>query len=122
MYRESPSPTSDLASNTLTATNPTGGGGGRGGSGRRYRGRGGGRDGRGGGGGGRGGRGYNRTNRTLRTPHSHFKGDTSDMNGHVFQCHSKSTDTKQFSVTLEKLQHYVFKHFINPNDIGDIFK
>ena len=44
------------------------------------------------------------------------------MNGHVSQCHSESTDAKQFSVTLEKLKHYVFKQFTNPNDIGDIFK
>ena len=44
------------------------------------------------------------------------------MNGHVFQCHSETSDAKQFSVTLEKLQHYVFKHFKNPTDIGGIFK
>ena len=44
------------------------------------------------------------------------------MNGHVFQCHSESADAKQFSVTLEKLQHYVFKNFKNPTDIGGIFK
>jgi hypothetical protein len=44
------------------------------------------------------------------------------MNGHVFQCHSETSDAKQFSVSLEKLQHYVFKHFKNPTDIGGIFK
>ena len=52
---------------------------------------------------------------------SSFKGDTSDMNGHVFQCHSETSDPKQFSVTLEKLSHYVFKTFKYATDIGRIF-
>ena len=43
------------------------------------------------------------------------------MNGHVFQCHSETSDPKQFSVTLEKLSHYVFKTFKNATDIGRIF-
>ena len=119
MSHESPPLPIEPSPNVSTSANPAGGGGGRSDIGRRDRSRGGGRDGRSGGG---GGRGHTRTSRPPRTPHSYFKGDTSDMNGHVFQCHSESTDTKQFSVTLEKLQHYVFKTFKNPTDIGGIFK
>ena len=122
MSQESPATTTDPASTTSTPTNPTGGNGGRGSGNRRERFRGGGREGRGGGNGNRGGRGHHRPNRPPKTPHSNFKGDTSDMNGHVFQCHSETSDAKQFSVTLEKLQHYVFKVFKNPTDIGGIFK
>jgi len=44
------------------------------------------------------------------------------MNGHIFQCHGKITDTKQFSMTIEKLSHHVFKIFLNPTDIGVISK
>ena len=103
MYQGIPPPTTESASNAPNSTNLTEGGGSRGGTDRRGHGCGDGRNGRGGGGGGRGGRDHTRKPRPPRTPHSHFKGETSDMNGQVFQCHSESADAKQFSVTLEKL-------------------
>ena len=102
---------------TPTSTNPRGGR-----PHRNRRDRGDGRGGRGGNDDTRGDRRHTRSNRTPNTSLSKFKGDTSDMNGHVFQCHSETSDAKQFSVSLEKLQHYVFKHFKNPTDIGGIFK
>ena len=74
---------------------------------RNRRDRGDGRGGRGGNDDTRGDRRHARPNRLLNMSHSKFKGDTSDMNGHVFQCHSETSDAKQFSVTPEKLQHYV---------------
>ena len=61
-----------------------------------------------------GGRGYTRTET--------FKGDTPDMNGHMFQCRSETTDPKQYSVTLKKLTHYVNKTFMSVIDLDPIFK
>ena len=52
---------------------------------------------------------------------SAFKVDMASMNGHVFQCHREIADTKQFSVTIEKLLHHVFKTFLIPTNIGIIF-
>ena len=81
MSHESPPLPVEPTPNVSTSANPAGGGADRSGIGRRDRSRGGGRDGRSGGG---GGRGHTRTSRPPRTPHSYFKGGTSDMNGHVF--------------------------------------
>ena len=51
-----------------------------------------------------------------------FKGDTVDMNSHVFQYRSETTDPKQYSVTLEKLTHYVNMTFMSATDLDPIFK
>ena len=51
-----------------------------------------------------------------------FKGDTADMNGHVFQYRRETTDPKQYSVTLEKLTHYINKNFMSATDVYSVFK
>jgi len=43
------------------------------------------------------------------------------MSGHVFQCTSETADLKQFSVTLEKLSHYVSKTFKSTSNLYPIF-
>jgi Reverse transcriptase (RNA-dependent DNA polymerase) len=65
-------------------------------------------------------RGYDKTS-------SNFKGNTAEMNGHVFQVHSESNSEKQFAKTYEMLGQYAKKHLtrsgdLDPllNDMGDI--
>jgi len=38
---------------------------------------------------------------------STFKGNTEEVNGHVFQCFNECEDKKQFSKTVEALREYV---------------
>jgi len=64
----------------------------------RGRGRGGGRFGRG----GRSGGGPT-TPSVIKTS---FKGNTKDMNGHVFQVHHETVDLQQFDKTVEALSEY----------------
>ena len=51
-----------------------------------------------------------------------FKGGTLDMNSHVFQCCSQTTNNKIFSITLEKLTYYTSKTFKSTTDLDPIFK
>ena len=54
------------------------------------------------------------------TPEIEFKGETDDMNGHVFQTTAERKNNKQFERTLEALQAYAFKNLDNANDIMPI--
>ena len=107
---------SDSGSALTESTRGSGGrGAGRGGRGYgRYRGRGRGR-----------GQGYqtakHKGNRAP-TPETKFKGETEDMNGHVFQTTAERKNNQQFERTLEALQAYAFKNLDNANDIMPILR
>ena len=45
-----------------------------------------------------------------------FKGDTTDMNGHVFQTHSEQRKKNQFNDTLDALKTYVSQKYIKHID------
>ena len=64
----------------------------------------------------RGGRGHPKFDRIPL-----FKGDTAEMNGHVFKCRSETTNPKQLVVTLDKIYHYVSKIFKSTSDLDPIF-
>jgi hypothetical protein len=66
----------------------------------------------------------NQSQQTQRThkPRSNFKGNTPDMNGHVFECYDESGDRTQFSKTLEALKQYAAKHCDRPNDLKPMFE
>jgi len=49
---------------------------------------------------GRGDRGRNPKNVRAQTAASTFKGNTPDMNSHVFQCHNEAANTSQFLKTI----------------------
>jgi hypothetical protein len=72
--------------------------------------------GRGRGGGRNRGRGYdrNRQNTTNNRSKSTFKGHTSEMNGHVFECFNEGTKQGQFTKTLEALGEYMAKNIKIP--------
>ena len=57
-----------------------------------------------------------------KKPKEKFEGETPDMNGHVFQTYSESQDKRQFTKTMEALQHYVNKHCKFPRDMADLFQ
>jgi hypothetical protein len=71
-----------------------------------------------------GGRGYrgNRTTSTTARARSTFKGNTEEMNGHVFQCFNECDDKKQFSKTLEAFGEYVAKKLKYPGDMDSLPK
>jgi hypothetical protein len=50
-----------------------------------------------------------------------FKGNTADMNGHVFECYDERGDRTQFSKTLEALGEYAFKNLKYPENLKSIF-
>ena len=58
---------------------------------------------------------------TPRVP-STFKGNTEEMNGHVFQCFNKCEDKKQFSKTVEALGEYIAKKPNYPGDMASLTK
>ena len=51
-----------------------------------------------------------------------FKGDTPDMNGHVFQCGAEAPNEKQFSNTLDALGAYIMKKMKYPKDMTTLWK
>jgi len=75
------------------------------------------------GGGGQGhGRGHGRAGRSGVKPSILFKGVTSEMNGHVFQCAHETTDKNQFMKALEGLLEYIAKNVTNPGDMLPLTK
>jgi len=51
---------------------------------------------------------------------STFKGNTEEMNSHVFQCFNKCEDKKQFLKTVEALGEYIAKKLKYPGDMASI--
>ena len=45
----------------------------------------------------------------ARGNRSTFKGNTEEMNGHVFECYEEQSDRRQYAKTLEALEGYVKK-------------
>jgi len=72
------------------------------------------------------GRGYrgNRTTSTSTTARarSTFKGNTEEMNGHVFQCFNECDDKKQFSKTVEAVGEYIAKKLKYPGNMDSVTK
>jgi len=71
-----------------------------------------------------GGRGRGQSSRATTTPRvrSTFKGNTEEVNGHVFQCFNKCEDKKQFSKTVEALGEYIAKKLKYPGDMAFLTK
>jgi Zinc knuckle len=67
-------------------------------------------------------RNANLTGRGPTTTRSTFKGNTLDMNGHVFECHEERGDRTQFPKTLEVLGEYAAKNLKHPEDLKSIFE
>jgi hypothetical protein len=53
---------------------------------------------------------------------SNFKGNTADMNGHVFECYEERGDRTQFPKTLEALGEYAPKNLKHPEDLKLLFE
>jgi hypothetical protein len=53
---------------------------------------------------------------------STFKGNTEEMNGHVFQCFNKCEDKKHFMKTVEALGEYIAKKLNYPGDVVSLTK
>ena len=68
---------------------------------------------------GRGGRGGSATPAIIK---SSFKGNTKDMNGHVFQVHHETVDLQQFDKTVEALSEYAMKTLKKSGDLISFFK
>lgn len=68
---------------------------------------------------GRGGRGGTATPTIIK---SSFKGNTKDMNGHVFQVHHETVDLQQFDKTVEALSEYAMKSLKKSGDLISFFK
>jgi hypothetical protein len=51
-----------------------------------------------------------------------FKGESSDMKGHVFQLAHEANNTQQFTKTMDMLKSYVAERFSNPTDVLPMFK
>ena len=51
---------------------------------------------------------------------SNFKGHTTEMNGHVFECFQEGTKQNQFAKTVEALGEYIAKNVKNPGDMMSI--
>ena len=70
---------------------------------------------------GRGGRGRRNNNGgsggTRGQGKAKFKGDTSAMNGHVFQVFAECDDKRQFAKTIEALGAYIAKELKYPDDL-----
>jgi len=62
--------------------------------------------------------------RATTTPRvcSTFKGNTEEMNGHVFQCFNKCEDNKHFSKTVEALGEYIAKKLKYPGNMASLMK
>jgi hypothetical protein len=65
------------------------------------------------------GRGNRHGSRATTTPRvrSTFKGNTKEINGHVFQCFNKCEDKKHSSKTVEALGEYIAKKLKYPGDM-----
>lgn len=76
------------------------------------------------GGHGRGCEGRRRNDRRTIVPRSQpvFKGNTAEMNGHVFQCFNECDDKKQFTKTVEILGEYIAKNLKYPGDMTALTK
>ena len=70
------------------------------------------------------GRGNRHGSRATTTPRvrSTFKGNTEEMNGHVFQCFNECEDKKHFSKTVEALGEYIAKKLKYPGDMVSLTK
>jgi len=70
------------------------------------------------------GRGNRHGSRATTSPRvcSTFKGNTKEMNGHLFQCFNKCEDKKQFSKTVEALGEYIAKKVKYPGDMASLTK
>ena len=62
----------------------------------------------------------NKPNGKFNNNRSKFRGNTDDMNGHVFQTHDESNNKQQFFKTLEALQEYINKHLDHPGDVSSL--
>lgn len=51
-----------------------------------------------------------------------FKGDTTNMCGHMFQLPHESENFQQFSKTIDQVKAYVSERFLNPTDTLPKFK
>jgi hypothetical protein len=49
-----------------------------------------------------------------------FKGDTEQMNGHVFECYDEQSDRRQFAKTIEALEGYAKKHLTFSDDLAPL--
>ena len=82
--------------------------------------------GRGGGRGGRGNRGRGGSGRTQqnapRQQGSKFKGNTAEMNGHLFQCFDECSAKNEFARTVQALGEYVVKNLKQPGDMVSLTK
>jgi len=61
------------------------------------------------------GQGQRRQQQTHKQASS-FKGNTDDMNGHVFQCKKESQDKQEYLKTVEALGEYISKTLDYPRD------
>ena len=74
------------------------------------------------------GRGQGRRNRGARgsragtRTNTDFKGDMSEMNGHIFQTFQESQDHQQFVKTLEALGHYINKNMKYGSGLTVLYK
>ena len=50
-----------------------------------------------------------------------FKGNTRDMNGHVFETYYECRDETQFKKTLDMIGQYVNKHLRYPDDMEAVY-
>ena len=102
----SPTPTGGgAASGTATGTGGSshGRGGGRGRGGRRH-----------------GGRSTEKSSTAVAA--AKFKGNTADMNGHVFQCFTENDTSNQFAKTIEVLRQYIAKNMKFSGDLSVLTK
>jgi hypothetical protein len=51
-----------------------------------------------------------------------FKGNTIDMNGHVFECYEERGDRTQLPKTLEALGEYAAKKLKYPEDLQSLYQ
>jgi len=58
----------------------------------------------------------------TRKQTSSFKGNTDDMNGHVFQCKKESQDKQEYLKTVEALGEYISKTLDYPRDMAGLCK
>lgn len=71
---------------------------------------------------GRGGRSDSNGPNTRTPTVPIFKGNTKEMNGHVFQVHNECVDPRQFDKTMEALNEYAMKTYDLPGDLLTFFK
>jgi Zinc knuckle len=67
-------------------------------------------------------RGPSTTTAPATTPKNSFKGNTKDMNGHVFQVHHEQVDPQQFDKTVQALSEYAMKNLKQAGDLVSFFK